>query len=140
MHTTFPTGTLRFASPLILVALAACGGGSSTPSGPAPTISNFAITPATASVGKSNTLLGTLIVTDADADASEVDATIVLPTGQSQALPPTPLTGAAGNTAEVVQLAILLMPPVAGSYQVSVVVKDAEGLPSNTLTATIVAQ
>ncbi len=121
--------------PALLTALAACGeGGSSVP---APTISDLYLAPSAVSVGELDTLTGTLLVTDVEGDASELDGTITLPGGQAQALPPTPLQGASGLMAATVTFTLDLTPPVAGTYQVSVVVKDAEGQSSNTLTTTL---
>ncbi len=39
-----------------------------------------------------------------------------------------------------VEFIVAFSPPTAGSYQVSVFIKDADGTPSNTLTTTITAQ
>jgi hypothetical protein len=136
MTETFRIQRFRFALPLLFSTLAACGGSS----GAAPTISNLSIKPSTVSVGTASTVTGTLVVSDGDLDETEIDATITLPNGQSQALPPTVLQGAATQTSAAIQFAMLIDPPTAGKYVVSITVKDMEGMPSNTEITTIIAQ
>jgi hypothetical protein len=134
MSETLRIQRFRFALPLLLCSLAACG--SST----TPTIANLSIKPPTASVGTANTLTGTLIVSDADGDETEIDATITPPGGQPQAIPSTFLQGPTGLTSASIKFTMILTPPAAGNYVVAITVKDMEGMPSNTEIATIVAQ
>ena len=127
--------SLFVALPVLLAALSGCG--SSGASEPAPVISDLSLTPTSVSAGKAATLTGTLTASDADAAVavSSLDATITLPGGASQALPPTPLQAPPGLA--VVTFTLELTPPTAGSYEVAVFVTDTDGKTSNTLSATV---
>jgi hypothetical protein len=133
-----PIKPLRFAVSLLLCALAGCGG--SNAPGPPSTISDLSITPSSATVGTTTTFTGTLHLTDPSGDESEIDGTITPPGGQPQAFQPTMLQGALGQKSVPVEFIVAFSPPLAGSYQVSVYIKDADGQPSNTLTTTITAK
>jgi hypothetical protein len=138
MNRLLPIAHLRFAASLLLCALAGCGG--SKTDGAAPTISNLSIAPNDATVGTTTTFTGTLILSDPAGEESEIDATITLPGGQAQTLPPTPLQGATSLMSSPVEFVLAFAPPTAGSYQVSVFIKDSDGESSNTLTTTITAK
>lgn len=127
---------LRFAAPLVLCTLAACGGSSGSP----PTISDLMISTDAIEVGEENTLTGTLVLSDPAGEESEIDATITLPGGQSETLPPTSLQDADGQMNATVDFAIIVAPPAAGSYGLSVFVKDSDGKSSNALMTTLTAQ
>ena len=118
--------------------LAGCGSDSAS-SGTPPTISALSITPMDVTVGMSNTLTASLTVDDPEGDESEVDVTIKIPSGASQALPPTMIQGAGATTAVPLQVFLVLDPPTAGAYDLTFQCTDAEGNQSNALSTTVTA-
>jgi hypothetical protein len=138
MNRLLPIEHLGLALCLSLGTLVGCGGsgGAVVP----PTISDLVITPSTATVGTTTDFTGTLTLSDPEGDESTIDATITLPGGQSQTLPPSALQGVSGQKIAAVDVVLAFSPPTAGNYVVSVVVTDADGVASNALTATITAQ
>jgi hypothetical protein len=128
---------VRLATSLLLCALAGCT--AKTASGPT-TISDLSISPATATVATQTTFTGTFELADPGGDETEIDATIALPGGQPMALPPTMLQGNTGATVSPVEFLLPFAPPSAGTYTVTVFIKNSDGTSSNTLTGTITAQ
>lgn len=127
---------LSFASCSLLLVLTACGNSAGT----APTISDLSLTPSEAPVGQQTTLTGKLLIDDPDGDEAEINVDFTLPGGQVQSLPSTPLQGVMGQMSAPVEFVLLLSPPTAGSYEVSVHCTDAAGNASNTLKTTIDAK
>jgi hypothetical protein len=127
-----------------LSGLSACSSsssGSGAPDHQPPSISNLQVTmqPNSIPVGQLTTLSGTLMLSDGDGDEQAVQASAVLPNGSRQSLPPTMLSNVSGQTSAMIQWVLVLDPPAAGTYTLSLSVDDSEGQSSNTLSFTVQA-
>jgi hypothetical protein len=107
--------------------------------GAPPALSNLTLTPTTLDVNKQVTLQGDAIVEDADGDVSALLASITLPDGRTQPLAETALA-ADGVKKAPVKVGVMLIPPTAGQYTLSIWVKDKEGNESPKLTQAITAK
>jgi len=90
-------------------------------------------------VGKQANLSGSFTFADSSGDARELNVTVQLPSGQSQALPASPIAGAAGQKSGTLTFALTVIPPVAGHYGFELWIVDG-GEASNHLTGSFDAQ
>jgi hypothetical protein len=129
------THRLVAASLMFTICVAGCGGPASHP----PTIANLSYSPKEISVGLKTTISGSFTFTDDDGDPQELAVALLPPTGPPQALPPTAIQGGSGQKAGTLTFAVILMPPVAGSYSLDLSLVDSTGA-SNHLTGALEAQ
>ena len=135
--------TLAYATSVALLAatlIAGCGGSSGDAEGTAPTIRDLTLTPTSIAVGAQATMTGALTFDDPDGDLSQVGVEITLPNGTKQALPKSAVQGASGLKEGPVDVALVVLPPTAGTYGIDVFVVDQAGHESNHLTVDVTAQ
>lgn len=94
--------------------------------GAPPSLEAFTLDAADVVVGAPSTLRGTLELTDPDGDVTEAELTLLEPSGAEGTMA-TPIAGVAGRTEATVGLQITVLAPVAGTYEVTAVLLDAEG-------------
>jgi hypothetical protein len=104
-----------------------------------PEISELTATPNTMTVGEQVTLSGTLHFDDPDGDLDQLGAEITLPDQTRQALPMTNLIGVGSMTTGTLGWRMLVVPPSAGDYTLSLWLTDASGNESNRLEAVATA-
>lgn len=115
-------------------------GGGASGEGTAPVISDITFSPDKAVVGTQVTITGSVKFTDPDGDVDSLHVEIKLPGGSSQSIPSVQVQGAGGVTQSQAAFAIILLPPAAGEYVLSVWLADAAGSASNKLEATVTAE
>ena len=118
------------------LALVACASDDST----APTISNLSYSPMSLPVGMQTTISGTIAFNDPDGDLEQLGAEITLPDGSKQTLPMTNLQNVGTMTDGSIGWALIVVPPSAGTYHMSLWITDADGHTSNKLEASATAQ
>jgi hypothetical protein len=118
------------------LALAACTSDDST----APKISSLTFSPSSLPVGQQSTISGTLAFTDPDGDLDQLGVEITLPDQSKQALPMTDLQNVGTMTEGTIGWALLIAPPAAGTYHMSLWITDVDGNASNHLDASAAAQ
>ena len=104
----------------------ACGCDAPEDSGTAPSLDAFTLDAADVVVGTPSTLRGTLELTDPEGDVTEAELTLLEPTGAEGTMA-TPIAGVEGRTEATVGLQVTVLAPVAGTYEVTAVLLDAEG-------------
>jgi len=104
-----------------------------------PVISDLTATPSSMTVGQQATISGTLVFDDPDGDLEELGAEITMPDGMRQALPMTDLIGVGDMTSGTLAWRMIVVPPTAGTYTLSLWLADADGHESNRLEATATA-
>jgi len=104
-----------------------------------PEISDLTATPSTMKVGQQATVTGTLHFDDADGDLSTLDGEITMPDGTKAALRSTDVTAIGAMTTGTLSWAMIVVPPSAGSYTLTLWVTDADGHESNRLETTATA-
>ncbi len=126
----------------IAITIGGCGstGAPAVPAGTAPVVSDLKLATTTLTVGKTETLTGTLKFVDPDKDAKTLKGEITLSSGQKQALPGSDAQGVNGAGEGTVILGFMFNLPTAGSYTLALWMADAAGNESNHLTATLTAQ
>src|SRR5688572_10897000 len=102
--------TILFASCLALVA---CTSDDST----APTISNLTYSPSSVTVGQQATISGTLAFVDPDGDLHQLGAEITMPDNSKQELAMVNLQNVGSMTDGSLSWALIVVPPMAGTYQ-----------------------
>jgi hypothetical protein len=120
---------------LLLAALAACA----TDDGTTPTISDLTASPTTMTVGQQATVGGTMLFEDADGDLVHLAGEIVLPDNTVRALAKTSLAGVGTMTSGTLAWQMIVVPPMAGNYTLSLWVIDADGHESNHVDTTATA-
>ncbi len=118
------------------LALVAC----TSDDGTAPTISNLTFAPAALPVGQQTTVSGTLAFSDPDGDLDQLGVEVTLPDQSKQTLPMTDLQNVGTMTDGSVAWALIIAPPTAGAYRMSLWITDADGHASNHLEASATAQ
>ena len=108
--------------------------------GTAPTISNLTFSPSSLPVGQQTTISGTLAFSDPDGDLDQLGVEITLPDQSVQALPLTDLQNVGTMTDGSIAWALIVAPPSAGSYKMSLWITDIDGHASNRLEASAAAQ
>ena len=124
----------------LLVAAALLGGCSDEDPGTAPAISDLTYDPASGTAGAQVTITGQFTFSDPDADVESYTIELAGPGNLAQTIGPQVLQGAAGVNSGPITLALMLGPPVAGTYSFDVWLTDAAGNESNRLTGTFVAE
>ena len=122
------------------LSLLGCSSDDDSDKGAAPTISNLTLAPLDLETGKVTNLSGTVSISDADGDVTQVGVDAKLPDGRTQSLPSAPAQGANGVKEGQLALALAFGPPAAGAYELSLFVIDAKGNQSNRLTVTVTAK
>jgi hypothetical protein len=117
------------------LALAAC-----TDDPTAPTISNMTYSPTSLPVGVQTTITGNVKFTDPDGDLDQLAVEITLPNQSKQMLPMVDLQSVGSMTDGSFAWAMIVVPPTAGTYDMSLWVVDASGLESNKLEGSATAQ
>ena len=118
------------------LSLAACTTDDST----APTISNLTYSPSSLPVGQQSTISGMLAFSDPDGDLDQLAIEVTLPDQSKQTLPMTDLQNVGTMTDGQIGWALIIVPPAAGAYHMSLWITDAEGNASNHLEANATAQ
>jgi hypothetical protein len=106
----------------------------------APTISNLTASPATLPVGTQTTVSGTVTFSDPDGDLEQLGVEVTLPDQSKQTLPMTNLQNVGTMTDGTIAWALIVVPPAAGPYKMSLWITDADGHTSNHLEASATAQ
>ena len=128
---------LALATSVVVTACASSSGSGST--GTAPVISDFTLTPAALSVGKTTEVDGTMKIDDPDGDLASASGSLHSPDGSEAQIQPVNLTGSA--TSVEIQFKIPALPtPTAGDYVVTVQATDHAGNTSNKATFTLTAK
>lgn len=109
------------------------------PTGSAPEISDFSLSPDEIEVGKKTTLTGTMSIQDEEGDVEKVSIDLTLPDGTKQAAGTVELQNASGVKEGKVTFSLMLSLPSAGDYEVDLAVLDSKGHESNHLNATVTA-
>ncbi len=104
------------------------------------TIHDLSLTPTNVPAGKVSTLSGTVTFDAPDADVAQLAVEVALPGGSVQSLPRSDVPGAHGLKSGPLEVALLLGPPVAGDYVVTLRLVDSHGGLSNPLSVTVEAQ
>jgi hypothetical protein len=122
------------------LAFTACSSDDST----APTISNLTMTPTTLPVAQQTTVSGTFSFVDPDGDLDQIGIEVTLPDGSKQGskqgLPMTDLMNVGTMTEGQLAWALIVAPPQAGTYQLSLWITDLDMNESNHLQSTATAQ
>jgi hypothetical protein len=105
--------------------------------GTAPKISDLTVTPTEIEVGKQAALSGTITIDDPEGDVAQVGVDATVPGGQKQSFPKTAAQGASGVKQGQIGIALAIVPPAAGAYDLSFFVVDGKGNESNRLSVTI---
>lgn len=121
---------------LLCTTLAACASDDTT----APTISNLTFSPASLPVGQQTTVSGTVAFTDPDGDLDQLGVEVTLPDQTKQTLPMTDVQNVGTMTEGTLSWALIIAPPSAGTYRISIWITDADKHESNHLDATAAAQ
>ena len=121
---------------LLCIALTACASDDST----APTISNLTFSPSSLPVGQQTTVSGNFGFTDPDGDLDQLGVEVTLPDQSKQSLPMTDLQNVGTMTDGSIAWALIIAPPAAGTYGMSLWITDADGHASNHLEASANAQ
>ncbi|HEY5945697.1 MAG TPA: hypothetical protein VIV40_09410 [Kofleriaceae bacterium] len=116
--------------------IAACTSDDTTP----PTISNLTFSPNALPVGQQTTINGTIGFADPDGDLDQLGVEITLPDQSKQALPMTDLQNVGTMTDGTIAWALIIAPPAAGAYHLSLWITDVDGHASNHLEANATAQ
>lgn len=99
------------------------------------------LAPTTIPVGETSTLKGTVSFDGKAAEGdAQFDLEVTLPGGTKQALPRSPVQGTAGVKSGSASVAVLLGPPAAGTYVVTLTMIDATGAKSNAASVDVVAK
>ncbi len=121
--------------------LLGCDDDESVDPGTAPVLSNLMLeTDLMGTVGEDLTTRGSVTVADPDGDVRKLRATVNLPNGNSQDLPPSIVPASADTVTFSIQLLMVLRPPEAGTYRMDVRVDDAMGNLSEPVSFEVVAQ
>jgi len=123
---------------LLLAVLVGCGGGGGD--GAAPTITDLALAPQSVPVAVQSTITGTMTFDDVDGDVEQIAVAVTTPGGARQEVPPAPIQTTGEPEHGVVQWALLLSPPAAGTYTLELWVIDGSDNASNHLTSDVIAQ
>lgn len=121
---------------LLCLALTACASDDST----APTISNLTFSPSSLPVGQQTTVSGNFGFTDPDGDLDQLGVEVTLPDQSKQSLPMTDLQQVGTMTDGTIAWALIIAPPSAGTYHLSLWITDGDGNTSNHLEASAIAQ
>ncbi len=119
---------------LLCAGLLASGCDEPDDAGTPPALRSFTLDATEVVVGTPSTLRGMLQFADPDADVTEAELTLVEPSGTEGTLT-TPIVGAEGRTEAAVGLQVSILAPVAGTYEVTALLLDAEGNLSEPVTA-----
>jgi hypothetical protein len=125
----------RLALLALLLALACTDG-----DGAAPTVSALTIAPTEIAVGATTTVSGTFAFADADGDVTNLAVSITPPGGALVPGPVTPVAAAAGVTAGTINWSVVLAPPAAGDYVLTLGVIDDADHASNALEGIVTAR
>src|SRR5689334_9890883 len=106
-----------------VLTLAACASEDST----APTISNLTYSPTSLPVGQASTISGTLAFSDPDGDLDQLAALVTLPDQSKQMLPMSDLQNVGTMTDGSLAWTMIVVPPVAGTYHMSLWLTDVDG-------------
>ena len=132
-----PRALEAFCTTLIAIPLGGCGDDDSSRTlGSAPLIADLSLAPTELKVGSQTNITGTLSFQDPDGDVFEIGMEVRLPTGQSQAIPQSAVSGVSAQTSGVLNFMLSLMPRATGDYVLDVWIIDRAGQPSNRLTGT----
>jgi hypothetical protein len=121
---------------LLCALLAACTSDDSS----APTISNLTLSPSSLPVGQQTTVGGTITFSDPDGDLDQLGVEVTLPDQSKQTLPMTDVQNVGTMTEGTLSWALIIAPPSAGTYHMSLWITDADAHESNHLDATVTAQ
>jgi hypothetical protein len=121
---------------LLFTFLAACTSDDSS----APTISNLTFSPSSLSVGQQTTVSGTLAFSDPDGDLDQIGVEVTLPDQTKQTVPMTNVQNVGAMTEGTLSWAVIITPPAAGTYRLSLWITDAVEHESNHLDAVATAQ
>ena len=127
---------MRTAILLSALLFTACTSDDST----APAISDLTFSPSSLPVGQQTTISGTLKFSDPDGDLDQLGAEITLPDQSKQTLPMTDLQNVGSMTDGTIGWALIIAPPAAGTYHMSMWLTDGDGNKSNHLDASATAQ
>ena len=128
---------LSLATSVVVTACASSSGNGSP--GTAPVISDFTLTPAALSVGKTTEVNGTMKIDDPDGDLASASGSLRSPDGSEAQIQPVNLSGSAMSVE--IQFKIPALPtPTAGDYVVTVEATDHAGNTSNKATFTLTAK
>jgi hypothetical protein len=105
-----------------------------------PTISNLTFAPNSLPVGQQTTVSGTVMFNDPDGDLDQLGVEVTLPDQSKQSLPMTDLQNVGTMTDGTIAWALLIAPPAAGAYRMSLWITDIDGHTSNRLEASATAQ
>lgn len=130
---------MRTLQAITLLLSASLGAACATDDGSTPAISDLTGSPSTMTVGQQATVGGTMLFDDADGNLVHLSGEIVLPDDTVRALAKTSLTGVGTMTSGTLAWQMIVVPPMAGSYTLSLWVIDADGHESNHLDMTATA-
>ena len=122
-------------SSLLAMSAIGCGGAANQP----PVIQNLTYGPDKIALGKQTTISGNFTFTDDSGVLKELDASLQLPSGEVQAVPPTPIQGAPAQKSGTVTFSVTVAPLLAGRFRLDVWVVDGVG-ESNHLTGDVDVQ
>jgi hypothetical protein len=105
------------------LSLVACASDDTT----APTISNLTFSPTALPVGQQTTVSGTVAFSDPDGDLDQLGVEVTLPDQSKQSLPMTDLQNVGTMTDGTIAWALIIAPPAAGTYRMSLWITDADG-------------
>ena len=120
---------------LLCLALAAC----TSDDGTAPAIANLTFSPNALPVGQQTTINGNFTFTDPDGDLDQLGVELTLPDQSKQSLPMTDLQNVGTMTDGTIAWALIVAPPAAGTYHLSLWITDSDGNKSNHLEANATA-
>jgi len=106
----------------------------------APKISNLTFSPSSLPVGQQSTISGTVGFSDPDGDLDQLGVEVTLPDQSKQTLPMSDLQNVGTMTDGSIAWALIIVPPSAGTYHLSLWITDAGGNASNHLEASATAQ
>ncbi len=118
------------------LAMAACTSDDTT----APAISNLTFSPNSLPVGAQTTISGNMTFSDPDGDLDQLGVEIELPDQSKQLLPMSDVQNVGTMTEGTLAWALIVAPPAAGTYRLSLWLTDVDGHESNHLDAVVTAQ